>query len=166
MDLLNRTPGSVLWLLARDAVTQGNLIAEAKKRGVAADRLVFARFRPKDAYLSRLRLADLALDTRIYNGHVTTADYLLAGLPTVAMLGGHFASRVSAGLLAAAGMTELVAPDLPGYADLALDLAQNRDRLADIRARLAAARDSQPLFDAAGFVRDLEEIYRRCAAGG
>ena len=159
MDLLSAVPGSVLWLLARDAETQGNLIAEGAKRGVAADRFVFAGFRPKAEHMARLGLADLALDTWTYNGHVTTADYLLAGLPLVAMAGGHFASRVSASLLGAAGLGDLVAPDVAGYRQRAMDLAQDPDSLTAVRRRLAEARETSRLFDTSRFVRDLEKIY-------
>mgnify|MGYP003485324863 CR=1 FL=1 len=47
----------------------------------------------------RFSLCDLALDTRICNGHTTTSDALWAGVPVVALRGRHFASRVAASLL-------------------------------------------------------------------
>jgi predicted O-linked N-acetylglucosamine transferase (SPINDLY family) len=64
MRLLVRVPGSVLWLLDARKDATANLRAEAERRGIAADRLVFAESLPKDRHLRRIQLADLALDTR------------------------------------------------------------------------------------------------------
>lgn len=162
MDILHAVPGSVLWLAAGNDVIQKNLIAEAGQRDVAPERLVFAgRRQSKSEHLARLRLTDLALDTRIFNGHVTTTDYLLAGVPVIALEGGHFASRVSAGLLAAAGVPEMVTRDIGAYKDLAVALATDAARLGEVRQRLAAARHTAPLFDTPQFVRDLEAAYQR-----
>jgi protein O-GlcNAc transferase len=43
MRLLHAVPGSVLWLLERDAVGKANLAREATARDIAPERLVFAR---------------------------------------------------------------------------------------------------------------------------
>jgi protein O-GlcNAc transferase len=76
--------------------------------GVIEERLVFAESLPKDEHLARIKLADLALDTRIVNGHTTTSDCLWVDLPVVTVKGNHFASRVSASLITAVGLPELV----------------------------------------------------------
>ena len=52
-------------------------------------------------HLARIGLADLALDTRIVNGHTTTSDCLWVDLPVITLKGTHFPSRVSASLLKA-----------------------------------------------------------------
>ena len=44
------------------------------------DRLSAGR-EDRPAHLERLRHADLALDTRAYNGHTLAADYAWAGVP-------------------------------------------------------------------------------------
>jgi len=43
-------------------------------------------------------------------------------------------------------------------------LALEPQLLAQVRARLRAARDSAPLFDSAMFTRDLERLYTQLAA--
>jgi predicted O-linked N-acetylglucosamine transferase (SPINDLY family) len=106
-------------------------------------------------------MADLALDTLIYNGHTTTSDALWAGLPVVAVLGEHFASRVSASLLGAAGLKELVASDVDGYVELALRFAANAEWRNSVRSRLAAARATAPLFDTSRSVRGMEQAYEK-----
>jgi len=159
MRLLDAVPGSVLWLLPRSKAAENRLREEAEARGVSGERIVCCGPMPKDAHLARHRLADLGLDTYIVNGHTTTSDALWAGLPVVTLLGPHFASRVSAGLLSAVGLPELVADDLAGYEALALRLARDPDALAAIRARLLENRGTHPLFDTARFARNLEQGF-------
>jgi len=158
---LKKVPSSVLWLLKSNDLAEHNLKTEAEARGVDAERLIFADKIPKDRHLARTRLADLALDTRICGGHTTTSDALWAGVPVVTMLGGHFASRVSASLLTAVGMPELVTENLEDYEDLALRLSRQPVELAALKNRLAQNRLSEPLFDTPRFVRNLENAYRR-----
>ncbi len=142
-------------------LAEGNLRKEAESRGIAADRLVFASGLPKDRHLARLGLADLALDTRVCNGHTTTSDALWAGVPVITIEGGHFASRVSASILTTVGLPELVTHGVDEYAALAGELSQDRDKLRRLRDRLAENRLSAPLFDTPRFVRNLERTYGR-----
>lgn len=160
MSLLKETPGSVLWLYRSNEASEPNLRKEAEGRGVDPDRLVFAETLPKDEHLARYRLADLVLDTRICGGHTTTSDALWAGVPVVSVQGRHFASRVSASLLSAVGLPELVANDMDSYKKLALHLAQHPDELAALKEKLAQNRMREPLFDTARFVANLEKAYR------
>ncbi len=44
---------------------------------------------PKIEHLKRLTLADLYLDTMVYNGHTTGSDVLWAGVPMVTILVSH-----------------------------------------------------------------------------
>ena len=94
MRILEAIPNSVLWLSHANETVSANLRSEALARGINAERLIFARRAYEKAeHLERIRLADIALDTLFYNGHTTTSDALWAGVPVVAALGGHFASR-------------------------------------------------------------------------
>ena len=161
MRILKQVPGSVLWVLAGNDISKHNLKREAGLRGVDSSRLVFAERMPKHEHLSRQRLADLALDTRIYNGHVTTSDALWAGVPVVAMQGSHFASRVSSSIVKAIGLSELVVQDLKAYENLAVRLASRPTELQHIREKLAHQRLTEPLFDTPRFARNLEKAYRQ-----
>lgn len=160
MSILNAVPDGTLWLMHQNDAASRRLKQAAAEAGVAPERLVFSPNVPKPRHLERLALADLALDTLLYNGHTTTSDCLWAGLPVVAMRGRHFASRVSASLLGAMDLPELVAEDVAGYTRLAIGLARDRPRLAALRAKLAAGRRTAPLFDTPLFARGLERAYR------
>jgi protein O-GlcNAc transferase len=159
VNILRQVPGSVLWLLVRSRETQQNLIDAAGTASVSEERLVFAENLPKDEHLARIKLADLALDTRIVNGHTTTSDCLWVDLPVVTVRGDHFASRVSASLLEAAGLPELVCDSLSAYESLAVGLARNRQQLFEIRAKLSKNKITEPLFDSARSVQNLEWAY-------
>ncbi|HET9404972.1 MAG TPA: tetratricopeptide repeat protein [Burkholderiales bacterium] len=161
MRLLQRTEGSVLWLLEDNAAAARNLRREAEHRGVAPQRLVFAPRLRLDKHLARHRLADLFLDTLPCNAHTTASDALWAGLPVLTCLGTTFAGRVAASLLHAIGLNELVTHSLEEYEALALELAANRKRLDDIRSRLAANRATHPLFDTDRFRRHIEAAYTK-----
>ena len=160
MRLLARVEASVLWLLKDNPWAQANLRREAVARGIDADRLVFAQRTRLPDHLARHRCADLFLDTFNYNAHTTASDALWAGLPMVTKLGEGFPSRVGGSLLRAVGLAELVTDTPEAYEQLALELATNPDRLADIRERLATSRLTKPLFDTERFTRHIEHAYQ------
>jgi len=156
--LLDRCPGSVLWLL-RNEQAEGNLRQEAMRRGIAPHRLVFAPDLPQPQHLARLPLADLVLDTLPCNAHTTASDALWAGVPLLTCAGDTFASRVAGSLLHAVGLPELVTHSLDDYAALAFALVDDAARLQGLRDKLARQRPSAPLFDVAGYTLDLEALY-------
>jgi predicted O-linked N-acetylglucosamine transferase (SPINDLY family) len=78
-------------------------------------------------------------------------------------MGATFASRVAASLLHALGLPELATSNLADYEALALHLARDRAALAAVRAKLAANRLTQPLFNTDRFRRHLEWAYRHMA---
>ncbi|MQQ10181.1 tetratricopeptide repeat protein [Epibacterium sp. SM1979] len=157
MRLLDQVDGSVLWLLETSATSKANLRTEAQARGISPDRLIFAPRMDQADHLARHNLADLFLDTFVVNAHTTASDALWAGLPVLTMAGKQFAARVSASLLSAVGLPELITHSPAAYERHALAIAQDPLRLADIKARLNANRLTTPLFDTQCFTRDFEE---------
>jgi len=160
MKILGEIPNSILWLMSENGAAQENLKKEAERRGIASGRLIFARKLSKDLHLARLQMADIFLDTRIVNGHTTTSDALWAGIPVITLLGKHFASRVSASLLMAAGIPELIAFSPTEYQKLAVSLAKNADLLKNYKAKLFQNRLKKPLFDTVRFTKNLEKAYK------
>jgi predicted O-linked N-acetylglucosamine transferase (SPINDLY family) len=159
MRLLRHVEGSVLWLFEANAACVAHLRAEAQRRGVAPERLVFAPRRPYAEYLASHRLADLFLDTLPYNAHATASAALWGGLPVLTCLGSTFAGRVAASLLHAARLPGLVTASLDEYEGLALKLARDPNLLASLRDRLWQSRLDVPLFDTARTTRHLEAAY-------
>lgn len=160
MRLLQKVPGSVLWLAGTNPTAESNLRQEATARGVAPERLVFKKFTALLAdHLAQIRHADLFLDSRYFNAHTTGSDALWAGVPLLTRPGETYASRVGASLLTAIGLPELITPSLQAYEALALTLATDAPRLAALRQRLADNRLTQPLFNTALFTRHIEAAY-------
>ncbi len=160
MSLLAAMPGSVLWLRDGNAGAMRNLRAAAARRGLA-ERLVFAPEVGHARHLARLQRADLCLDTFPHNAKAGAVEALAAGVPIVTCVGDTFAARLCGSALSAAGLPELITGSLEEYRELAQRLAGDPGVLRELRARLAAARSSAPLFDAPRYVRHLEALFRR-----
>lgn len=159
-ELLQRNPATVLWLGFQAEAAQDNLRGDAQAHGVNADRIIFAPWCELPEHLARLPLADLALDTFPYGSHTTGSDMLWAGVPLVARIGDTFAGRVSASLLHAVGLSELIADSDADYLALADALAKDPDRCRAYRGRLRDARATAPLFDTRRFSHDLGRLFR------
>ena len=159
MRILGQVEKSVLWLFEDNPKAADNLRKEAIQRGIEAERLIFARRMPLQEHLARHRLADLFLDTLPYNAHTTASDALWTGLPVVTCMGESFASRVAASLLNALHLPELITSSQESYEALAIELATNPEKLAQIRRKLAENRLTAPLFDTQLFTRHIEAAY-------
>ena len=161
MDLLKQVPLSVLWLSHSSARAADNLRAEAKSRGVDPNRLIFANRVPgRVEHLSRLRLADLFLDTPNYNAHATAADALWVDVPVLTQIGQTYAGRVAASQIMALGFPEMVAHSENEYIAKALDYAMNPYKLNALRDSMKEKRGHNPLFDTATYVKNLESLYK------
>jgi len=157
--LLRATPGSVLWVTSPGVRATENLVHEASARGVDAGQLVFADHRPYTEHLSRIAHADLFLDTLPFNGGTTASDFLWVGVPVLTCTGKSFAARMAGSLLRAVQLPELIAENLTDYERLALELAHNPTKLAELRAKLATVRTQSPLFNTHRICRSLEAAY-------
>jgi predicted O-linked N-acetylglucosamine transferase (SPINDLY family) len=160
LEILKKVDGSVLWLTDNNIWQTQNLKAAAISQGVAPERLIFApKVASHAAHLSRYQLADLFLDALPYNAHTTASDALWMGLPVLTCTGETFASRVAASLLSAIDTPQLITNSRADFVDLAVVLANDPERLKQIRDRIAANRLTSPLFDTARFTRHLENAF-------
>jgi len=162
-EILRRRPETVLWLLKWNDSAERNLIAEFARRGIAQDRLVFAPKLNLGEHLSRLRCADIFLDTWPCNAHTTASEALWAGVPVLTVPGATFASRVAASLLRACRMPELACTDERDYVERAVSLCADRERLGQLQRALDEQRLTLPLFDTDRYARDFEALLLRMA---
>jgi predicted O-linked N-acetylglucosamine transferase (SPINDLY family) len=160
MTILDRVPGSVLWLLDGAPATNERMRGLAAAAGIAPQRLVFAPKLANAAHLARYPLADLFLDTTPYGAHTTASDALWMGVPVLTWSGRSFAARVCGSLVRAAGLPELVCASAEDYVDRAIAFGRDPARLARYRERLAVERDTCTLFDTPQLVRAVEALYR------
>ncbi len=159
MRILQRFDTAVLWLLDDNPIATQNLRTAAIAHNVAPERLVIAPRLPLPLHLARYRVADLALDTSPYASHTTASDALWCGCPLVALRGETFPARVSASILTACGLPDLITDSIAIYEQKICELAASPEDLSNIKRRIIAAHDSTPLFDAIAFTHDLEALF-------
>ncbi len=156
MRILQQVPKSVLWLCESTPTVEENLRQSAQKRGMNPQRLIFSPKLPLNEYLARCRLADLFLDTFIFNAGSTAVTALWAGLPLLTKPGNTYASRMGASICAAAGLDALICASVESYEKQAVHLATHLEELTAHRRQLQQKRQHLPLFNPQQFVGHLE----------
>jgi predicted O-linked N-acetylglucosamine transferase (SPINDLY family) len=132
-----------------------------QREGVPGEQIEFQGHSPRGAYFGAYSQLDITLDPFPHNGGVTTCDSLWMGVPVVTCPGESFASRQSLSHLSNVGFTETIARDLDEYVEIALRLASDLPRLAQIRSRLREQMAASPLCDGRRFTEHLVQLLRR-----
>jgi protein O-GlcNAc transferase len=163
-EILRRLPGARLVLKAGafdDEGTRVHLLARFAQRGIGAERIDLVSWIASSAgHLALYDRIDVALDPFPHNGYTTTCEALWMGAPVVALQGERHVARISASFLTTVGAPGLIAEDPDAYVDLAVGLATDPGRLAELRQTLRPRMAASPLCKAATFTRQLEAVYR------
>ena len=131
-----------------------------KKESLNPNRLIFASRLSHENHFKRLKLADLFLDTFYYSAAATASDALWAGLPLITLKGKTFSSRVAASLLENLEMPELITNSKNEYVNLAIELANNKNKLKDIKAKILTNIENSIPFNNKKYVLNLESLYK------
>ena len=161
MNILKKTPKSVLWLLKSNNAACENIWKTAEKKGINTNRIIFAERLPHYDHLKRIAHADIFLDTFPYNAHTTASDTIRMGVPIIALMGKSFASRVSSSILNQVNMKELITTNTEDFQNLAIDIATNKNKLKKIKDDLKNSLSNSSLFDSVKFTKDLETLYQK-----
>ena len=157
--VLDGVPGSRLVMLAPPGS------ARTWARAALGDRVAFVPVQPRADYLATYRGLDACLDTFPYNGHTTGLDGLWQGVPTVTLVGPTVVGRAGWSQLSNLGLTDLAAPTVDAFVDVAVRLATDLPRLTALRLGLRDRMRRSPLCDVAAFTRGVEAAYRRMVDG-
>ncbi|MFL2568533.1 MAG: tetratricopeptide repeat protein [Gammaproteobacteria bacterium] len=158
VDILNKVDDAYLWLLEDNEISKNNIYSYAEKQGIESNRVIFAPRVNRQDHLDRLKLSDVTLDTRIYNGHTTTTDSIQCAVPVVTLMGNHFASRVSASILQAVGLNDLITKNILDYKSLVIKLATKPDYLDEIKNKLKGESSFiNDFYDLKKFTKELED---------
>ena len=104
---------------------------------------------------------DIALDTFPYNNDpTTTCESLWMGVPLLTLSGDRACSRRSASILAQVGLERTISETPDEFADTAVELAQDIDRMRALRAGMRDRMRVSPLMDERGFARRFETALR------
>lgn len=162
--ILNRLPDSVLAIrwktLASDEVKLLLLKRFESAGGNTKQLLLLDPIGDHEKFMETYSDVDIMLDTFPFSGGVTSLDALSQGVPVVTLAGDRMAGRQTQAFLDLAGHTELIASSLDEYVRIAVNLANNPERLAHLRSTLLDDLAQSPLCDVARFTRDLETAYR------
>jgi predicted O-linked N-acetylglucosamine transferase (SPINDLY family) len=144
-----------------DPQVQARIRGQFAAQGVAPERLMMRGHMPDNTqHLALYNEVDVALDTFPYTGTTTTCEALAMGVPVVTRAGETHHSRVGASLLTAVGRAEWIAPEEDAYVKIAVELAGDVGRLAELRPRLREELERSPLTDGSGHARHVEAAYR------
>jgi protein O-GlcNAc transferase len=129
------------------------------QHGVAPDRVDLLGGDPDlAAHLARYHDVDIALDPFPCNGGTTSCEALWMGVPVVTMAGDTFMGRQGVNYLTKLDLQDLIATTPDAYVDAAMRLAQDPERIAQLRGSLRHRVETR-LFDPAAHVAELETAY-------
>ena len=161
MNILNKNPNSVLWLLNDNIYSNKNLLLEAKKRGIEEKRIIFGERLSHADHLERIKFGDLFLDTFPCTAHTTCSDALRVGLPVLTISGNSFVSRVATSLLNTMNLKELISNNFKEYEIIANKIAIDAEFLDKIKFKIKKNVLESPLYNAELFTRNLEIAYEK-----
>ena len=158
-EILKSVPNSKL-LIHRQSIidsTKEMIYGEFKKNGIEMDRITIENKR--NGYYEFMNKADIALDPFPYNGTTTTIDSIIMGLPVTCIYGDSPHKRSSARINSQLGFDELIAYDENQYANLVTKLANDVEKLAELRTTLRDKFKASSICDGEAFTRSLERFY-------
>jgi predicted O-linked N-acetylglucosamine transferase (SPINDLY family) len=131
------------------------------------DRIDFVAAPTTVEYLGLHCAADVVLDTFHFGGGISALDTLEVGAPMVTWPGRFFRSRQARACYVEMEMDDCIATDRARYAQLAVSIANDADRQAEIRAKIRSR--NHRLFRRSEAVRELERflvqaVEARCCA--
>ncbi len=157
MEILTVVDHGVLWLADDGSGSDLALRAHAAAAGVDPERLIFTGRVGPGAYLARLRLADLFLDTFPYNAGTVASDAIRMGVPIITLSGRSFASRMAASLLRSIGAEAGVAGTLAAYVQIAIRLATDPRAMAEFAMHFTTDRWHAGPGNIEGFTQAFEQ---------
>lgn len=167
-NILSQVPDSRLVICVPEGKIRQDMLDFFAERGVAPERILPFNKLDHGAFWQLHGEVDVALDPFPFGGGTTTCESLWLGVPVVTctgLTGGNFAprfaSRMGYAFLNNLGLAELAAETVADYVQIAVALAHDAGRLADLRCALRPRMASAPLTDEARFVKEMEEAYRQ-----
>jgi predicted O-linked N-acetylglucosamine transferase (SPINDLY family) len=162
-QILVQLPKARLILVAiggKDSDTIRYFSGRFEQHGVNPEQLEFRGYAARQFYFENYNEVDLGLDPFPFNGGTTGYDSVWMGVPFVTLPGDHLSARMGKAILDNVGLSELVATNAADYVNIAVNLANDHDRLQRLRANLRERMIESPLLDAPRMARSLEDAFR------
>ncbi len=163
-----------LWAMVLHAVADSRLVLltppgsqrritgdALKQEGIEPQRVEFAPPLPREQYLELYQRIDIGLDSFPYNGHTTSLDSFWMGVPVVTLVGQTAVARAGWCQLCNLGLQDLAANDAAQFVQIATALAEDLNRLAEMRSTMRQRMQQSPLMDTQRFTYNIEMAYRQ-----
>lgn len=161
--ILQRVPNARLLIKSQplaDPGVRARFVREFTAQGIDAARLdLRAHTASYREHMALYGAMDIALDPFPCTGGTTSADALWMGIPVVTWAGESFIQRMSLSMVTAIGQPDWVAPDVAGYVDLAVRMAEQGVRRTEQRRALRQQVAASPFGDPEDLTRALEAAY-------
>ena len=129
--------------------------------GIDQDRVTLVgRLPSREQHLALFGEVDVALDTLHWSGATTTAETLWMGVPVVTLSGDLMPSRMSASMLHAVGLEDLVARDEADFVQIAARLAGDAARRSQLRLELRDRMAASPLCNGRDLGHEMGNAFR------
>tara|TARA_B100001063_G_C16762184_1_gene556586 strand:+ start:481 stop:2181 length:1701 start_codon:yes stop_codon:yes gene_type:complete len=160
LNIMKNHESTYLWILDYGYEMKENINKFVNKR-IDSKRIIYANRINYERHLQRIQHIDIALDTRIYNGHTTTIEMIQAGIPLVTLKGAHFASRVSSSILKSLELNDFIAESYGEYEGKITSLIDQSERTS--AKNLIKQKINNPeIFSVKSFTKDFEQTLLKC----
>ena len=159
-QILLKVKNSKLILKSSLKMDKSFLKKEFEKYGVI-DSIKFLEKRKLESHYNLYKNIDIALDTFPYNGVTTTFEALAMGVPVITMKGYNFNSRCGESIIKNLGVEELIANNEDDYILKAQKIANDKDKLLELRKNIFNISHETPLFDTKQFSQDFFDILEK-----
>jgi len=159
-QILLKVKNSKLILKSSLKIDKSFLKKEFEKYGVI-DSIKFLEKRKLKSHYNLYKNIDIALDTFPYNGVTTTFEALAMGVPVITMKGYNFNSRCGESIIKNLGVEDLIANNEDDYILKAQKIANNKDKLLELRKNIFNISHETPLFDTKQFSQDFFGILEK-----
>lgn len=156
-NILKRTNNSILWLFVSDTASKNYILNRLDLNNVSRNRVFFAEQLSYADHLSRLRFANLFLDTYPFNAGTTCSDSIWSEVPIVTVRGKSFCGKMSESILSFNSLSELITNSLDEYEELAVKLCEDKAYYQFIKTKLSTNIYNSTFFDSKKYVKDLED---------
>lgn len=144
------------WRTFNDESFRRSVRDEFAKRGVDAECIELRGPSFHAELLKEYADIDIALDPFPFTGGLTSCEAMWMGVPVVTWPQSRVVSRQSHALLSVLGLAEFSAKHAEDYVEIAARLANNPERLLELRSSMRATMQAASLMDVTGFTRQLE----------
>lgn len=154
--------GEILLISGREAWSEQLRMRFSRTIGPNANRVRFLPMMNHVQYLNTLRASDVALDPLYFGGCNSSCEAMSLGVPVVTLPGQHLHGRFTLGLYGELGLRDCIASEVEGYVNLAMDIARDSGRRADLGREIAVR--SEVLFERKDFTLATADVLEEIVA--